>query len=146
MGNHEIGDQILSGMDQEIADRRSTARTTTDMDPRKALDTVNGKLALGKGYYIWTTMGDPPLWLIRVPRNDEEAEAWMKDEQVELIHVCDPLKFYEAMMKEEKEALVHHSGYVKEEDCHRCKRPCPPEILKAARTQRSLFEVAKKVS
>jgi hypothetical protein len=89
-------------------------------------------------------MGDPPLWKIRVPRTDEKAEPWMKDEKVELVHVCDPLKFHEAMEREEKEALVLHSGYVKEEDCHRCKKPCPTEILHAARVQRSLFEVAKK--
>jgi len=145
MGEREAGDQVLDHMDQAIADRRSTMKKGTDIDPAKALEVVLGRLAREKGYYIWTEMGTPPLWLIRIPKMDESSEAWMKDEQVELIHMCDPLAFHEAMMKEEKDSLVLHCGYVKEEDCTRCNRAAPPEILKSARTQRSLFEVAKKV-
>ncbi len=122
-------------------------RKSRGMDPEKALDNIVKALTGGVGYYNWTTLsekGKPPVWQIRIPQINSENETWMKDEKVELIHICHPVDFYASQVAEEKDQLAHHSGYVKEGICTRCQRKAPESVVTKANVQRTLYEVSRK--
>jgi len=117
------------------------------MDPRDALAKIVAAITSPGGYYNWTTIspeGEEPVWQLRSPQINAENETWMKDEKVELIHICHPVDFYAAMIAEEKDQLAHHSGYVKDGVCTRCKRDAPESTVKLASVQRKLYEVSRK--
>jgi len=122
-------------------------RKSRGMNPNSALDKIIAALLAPGGYYNWTNLSDegkPPTWLLRAPEINPDNETWMKDEKVELIHVCHPVDFYAAMLAEEKDSLAHHSGYVKDGTCTRCEREPEKRIVAKANVQRSLYEVARK--
>jgi hypothetical protein len=117
---------------------------TKGMEPLEALKKITDAVEAPGGYYCWTILSDPAVWLLRAPQANPENETWMKDEKIELIHVCHPVDFYAAMIAEEKDQLALHSGYVKEGSCTRCTRETPEDVVKKAMVQRQLYEVARK--
>jgi len=112
-----------------------------------ALQEIVDRIMGPGGYYKWTTIspdGEPPHWQLRAPHITPENETWMKDERVELIHVCHANEFHAAMLAEEKDNLAHHSGYVKNGTCTRCAAVAPEETAKKANVQRVIYEISRK--
>lgn len=118
--------------------------STSELDARDAVDIVITKLTTHDGYYTWTALGDPKVWLLRVPKENKNEE-WEKQENSDMIHLCHPLKFVEAMEKNDRKDLSGHSGYVVDSKCVRCKQDIPEEIEKRLAVQIKLNKLRKKV-
>lgn len=115
-------------------------------DYKASLTTIVEAIISPGGYYNWTTIsenGKPPEWQIRAPQINSENETWMKDEKVELIHICHPVEFYAAMEAKEKDQLALHSGYVKDGICTRCQKKAPESVVTKTDVQRKLYEISR---
>lgn len=115
-----------------------------DIDARKALDIVVNKLISTEGYYIWTALGEPPVWLLRVPRENKGDDNWDKREVADMIHLCRPTKFIEAMECNDRKNLSVFAGYVVDSKCVRCKHPIPKDVESRMEIQIKLSKLRKK--
>lgn len=66
-------------------------------------------------------------WWLRVPK-PEDNEG--NDEDVQILHSCDPVKFWECIENKDPERTVAVSGYVAEGKCLRCSKPVDEKIEK----------------
>jgi hypothetical protein len=118
----------------------------SEMDARKALKKIISKLTDAAGYYVWTGLGDPPVWLLRVPRTDKATDDnWQKPEKADIIHVCRPSKFLEALEKNKREDMTVYSGYVADSKCVRCQRETPEDIERKMTIQIKLHTLGQRV-
>lgn len=116
------------------------------LDARKALSLIISRLQRGSGYYTWVTLGEGPeqVWQCRIPRTDmkDEEDFWIKDEDAEIIHICNPVNYLEASHVQNKEKAAESMGAVRDADnlhddykefkCVRCGRRMPEKLGKAA--------------
>lgn len=114
------------------------------MNAREALETILEKLTNSNGYYSWTPMGEPRVWLLRIPRPDRGDENWQKNERADFIHLCRPTLFLKAMNSNKREDMAHYCGYVVDGKCVRCERNAPEEIDKKVQLQIKLHALSIK--
>jgi hypothetical protein len=115
----------------------------SDMDARKAVTMVIEKLTTHDGYYVWTALGDPAVWLLRVPKENKNEE-WEKQEVSDMIHLCRPIKFVEAMSRNDRKDLSVFAGYIIDSKCVRCKQDIPEDVEKRLAVQIKLSKLRKK--
>jgi hypothetical protein len=153
-----MGDDKNNGLDPNIEAQLRTARATRGgLDARKALNILADKLKLSPGFYTWAPLGggSEAVWQLRIPRPDRSDAAWLKTEVAELLHICQPLKFLEAVETRNKDALANFCGYVRDADeknsdketfkCVRCKRKMPLSSAKKGYLQLKLHRLGKVV-
>jgi len=152
MADIEKQDIAQRDIEQLVAAARAKNGT---IDARVALDIIVEKLRNSTGYYKWATLGEDAerTWLYRIPREDLEEELWLKEEPSDLLHICNPVKFLEAVEARDKEGSSDHCGYVRDSDskladdtsmkCARCKRAMPEKLAKAGLIQHKLHRLGK---
>ena len=121
------------------------------IDARMALELLIGKLTHGKGFYQWAHLEG--AWFVRVPNgNRADTEEWLRSEPPEIVHICAPLKFLNAVeTMANKEESAHHVGYARTNDddysvtCVRCKFKTSEEAAKRGLVQVKLMLLSKKV-
>jgi hypothetical protein len=82
------------------------------MTREEALAKIKKTMLASGGYYRWMPLAEGDEWLLRIPIVSEETETWMKGEKNEIVHICDPAAFANAIISEEKDELSRYSGYV----------------------------------
>jgi hypothetical protein len=114
-------------------------------------------LGTSQGYYTWTSLGEEALavWIMRCPREDLDDEQWLRDEAADMLHICQPVQYVEAVERKDKEASSKYVGYVRDVDgdltdreefkCMKCKRAMPEAQAKAGKVQMKLHAVRRKV-
>lgn len=117
----------------------------SSIDARRALTLIIKKLTESKGYYVWTGLGKPTVWMLRVPRDNGEDNSWQKNEKADMIHICRPSKFWEALEQTKREGLAEYSGYVIDSKCIRCSKEVPPAIEQKMDIQIKLHRLGQKV-
>ena len=125
------------------------------IDARVALNILVEKLKNSTGYYRWAPLGEgaEQAWLYRVPRDDLPNEQWLKEENSEVIHICNPAKFLEKVEARDKEGSAEYNGYIRDSagklvdettmKCARCKRDMPENLAKAVLMQCKLYRLGK---
>lgn len=136
---------------------RAAQQKAGGLDARQALSLLTDQLGTSQGYYTWCILGENELasWIIRFPRMDLDDEAWLRDEQADMLHICQPLQYVEAVERKDKEASSKFIGYVRDSDgdlvdrsefkCMKCKRDMPEKQKKLSKVQMSLHRVGRKV-
>ena len=136
---------------------RASQNGVGGLDARQALRILSNQLGTSQGYYTWTTLGEGALatWVMRFPREDLDDEAWLRKEAADMLHVCQPVKYIEAVERKDKEASSKYVGYVRDIDgtmmdtnefkCMKCKRKMPEAQCKAGKVQMSLHKLRRKV-
>ena len=152
MANVEKQDQTQLDINILVAEAQAKNNT---IDAQVALDILITMLNNSDGYYVWATLGqnDARTWQCRIPRNDLPDEKWLKEEAAELVHICKPAKFLEAVVAKDKEASSEHCGYVRDDNgklenvdkmkCARCNRSMPGDLAKAGTMQLKLHKINK---
>lgn len=136
----------------------TAARAEGTIDARVALELLSEKLRDdGTGYYHWAPLGSDALatWQIRIPREDKADEDWLKEESADVVHICHPVPFLEAIEIRDKEASALHVGYVRDANvnlenldefkCSKCKREMPEDERKKAKIQIAMHLLKRKV-
>lgn len=128
-----------------------------NIDAKKALELLLDRLANSTGYYRWIPLGEEDLttWQIKIPRDDLENQAWLKEEKSEIVHVCRPIKFLECVEKRDKNESSKYVGYVRDKNnkymdeaefhCTKCKRQMPLEWAKKGKIHLFLHGLQQKV-
>ena len=154
MAENENREQQDNDLDVLIKAQQQTA---SGLDASQALRILSEQLGTSQGYYTWTALGEGPLavWVIRFPREDLDDEQWLRDEAADMLHVCQPLQYVEAVERKDKEASSKYVGYVRDLDgdltdkgefkCMKCKRVMPEAQCKAGKVQMSLHKLRRKV-
>ncbi len=136
---------------------RAAQQTASGLDVGQALRLLTDQLGTSQGYYTWCVLGEGALaaWVIRFPREDLDEEAWLRDEQSDMLHICQPLQYVEAVERKDKEASSKFIGYVRDADgdlvdraefkCMKCKRPMPEAQKKLCKVQMSIHKLGRKV-
>jgi hypothetical protein len=148
MGEREARD--IQGEHEQIA-VQEVAGKVNKLDGRETLHKIIDCLQQENGFYHWVeAYGEidgkavTPVWLLRSPRDDLGEEAnWLKKEAVKVLHVCRPLQLLEAIVTNDKERTIAHSGYVHDDDfnCVRCKTVCPEVIQKVFENFQTLHKL-----
>ena len=91
----------------------------------EAAQEIPSYLFKNKGFWKWSTMeeeGKSSNWYVRTPKDTLPSETWLGEENIQLIHVCNPEKLMEAVRERNKEELAKHSSYCDNDyNCIRCK-------------------------
>ena len=136
---------------------RAQQQHASGLDAPYALRLLTDQLGTSQGYYTWCVLGEGPLasWIIRFPREDLDDESWLRDEQADMLHICQPLQYVEAVERKDKEASSKYIGYVRDLDgelvdrtefkCMKCKRKMPEAQQKLSKVQMSLHKLRRKV-
>lgn len=136
---------------------RAQQGTSVGLDARHAVRILTEQLGTSQGYYTWVALGEGPLatWIFRFPREDLDDEQWLRDEAADMLHVCQPIQYVEAVERKDKEASSKYVGYVRDIDgdlmdkdafkCMKCKRVMPEAQAKAGKVQMSLHRLRRKV-
>lgn len=106
-----------------LFDDIETALAETENE--KALRKIKEAVQSPGGHFNWESIDRCGEWLIRIPVVTPKNELWMQEERIELIHLCDPLRFVEAMEGQKKDKLALYSDYVNDGVCVRCKTKKP---------------------
>ena len=93
------------------------------------------------------------MWQFRIPRDDLHDEAWLKDEPAELLHICRPVPFLEAVERRDKEGSSEYCGYVRDDSnkvsdltslrCAKCKRRMPEAAAKKGLMQYKMHKLGR---
>lgn len=87
--------------------------------PTGAVAEILEKLTAGTGYYHWFPASDDGTLLARIPRK-LEGEEWLDDEGHEVLHLCDPEKYLNAVKARDLEASSKYVGYIRKAKCTKC--------------------------
>jgi hypothetical protein len=145
MGENELRTGADNEADASVEDIRGRAN---QIDARRALQNVLDILKNTPNYFKWINASgddDPdvvPSWILRVPKKDGE----MKDEEVQIVHICRPVLMWEAVAEKDPERTVAHTGYVKEGACLRCKLAAPEKLNKQFGNLIKLISLGKDIS
>ncbi len=127
------------------------------LSARQALTIMVDQLGTSQGYYTWSSLGTgkDAVWIIRFPRMDLDDEAWLRDESADMLHICQPLQYVEAVERKDKEASSKYVGYVRDLDgelvdraefkCMKCKRKMPKKQQLSAKAQMTIHKIGRKV-
>jgi hypothetical protein len=145
MANKERGDATEKDLEMTIKEARSSGGGS--LDARRALEILVDRLIHGNGYYRWSPLGQggEAVWMIRIPREDLDDEAWLREEDAEFLHFCRPGAFIEAVAANDKEGSADYSAYVRENKCCKCRRDVPASIAKMSEVQLKLHRLKRKV-
>ena len=144
MAEVERSDITQTDLDVLVKAARSSSG---GLDARVALSILVERLQDdGGGYYVWASLGKEALavWQIRVPRQDLPKEKWLKNEDVDTLHLCRPVDFLTCVERRDKDGSADHVGYVREGKCTKCERPMPKDLQKQAEVQTKLHKLGRK--
>jgi len=117
----------------------------SNIDARRALTKIINTLTSSNGHFVWTALGDPKVWLLRVPKEKKGEDVWTSKVHRFKVHVCRPIKVYEAIESNKQEKVSEFTGYVVDNKCIRCTAEIPESVDQKMEIQIKLYKLGKKV-
>ena len=150
MANVEKTEQYESDLERLIRIARSENKNGT-IRVAQAIDLIQQKLTGPGRLYHWTPLGTEGVWYLRVPMESESANARIKTGGEEIVHICKPLKFLDAIENKQRQRSSDYVGYVRDADgvkteeetyhCVNCTKETPLSIAKKGRIQMALHKM-----
>jgi len=148
MANVEKSDVYESDLEALIREAKSQNKNGI-IRVAQAIDLIRQKLTGPGKLYHWTPLGDNSVWYLRIPLPGEGSS--IKKGGEEIVHICKPIKFLDAVESGSRQRSSDYVGYVRDADgskteeetyhCVNCAKPTPLAIAKKGRLQMALHKI-----